>query len=266
MPILVLLSQNAQSDEKVILSRCTIRTSTLIKNATVVMVNIQQMHAVSRMLNASIVTRSGTKACLNKGNSKTEFRSSYQQKRGGRTHHISHNDDEALYAVSDVTSVNVVGNDEVKVDVDTNATLISFTVDTASSVYIISKETYTNHFKSMQLTDSKAKLRGYTGHYIDLVGEITVIAKYNGQEFQLPLLVPEVKRTSLFGRNWMERIILNWEEILHIERRGGNSLERLLKQYTPVLADGYGEMTSFKAHIILKDDVAPIFHKARPVP
>ena len=54
--------------------------------------------------------------------------------------------------------------------------------------------------------------------------------------------------------------------ILHIERKGGNSLERLLKQYKTVFADGYGEMTPFKAHIKLKEDSAPIFHKARPVP
>ena len=210
--------------------------------------------------------RAHLKACRNKGNSKTEFRSSYQQKRGGRTNHISHDDDEALYEVRDVASVNVVGSDEVKVDVYINGTPISFTVDTASSVSIISEETYTKHFKSVLLRDSKAKLRGYTGHSIEVVGEITVIAKYNGQEFQLPLLVAEGKRTSLFGRNWMERIRLNWEEILHIERIGGNSLERLLKQYKTVFADGYGEMTPFKAHITLKDDVAPIFHKARPVP
>ena len=93
-----------------------------------------------------------------------------------------------------------------------------------------------------------------------------MIAKYNGQEFQLPILVAEGKRTSLFGRNLMERIKLNWEEILHIERKCGRSLERLLKQYNTVFADGHGEMTPFKAHITLKDDVAPIFHKARPVP
>ena len=155
---------------------------------------------------------------------------------------------------------------EVKVGVDINGTPISFTVDTASPVSIISVETYTKHFKSVSLRDSKAKLRGYTGHSIELIGEITVIAKYNGQEFQLPLLVAEGKRPSLFGRNWMERIKLNWEEILHIERKCGRSLERLLKQYKTVFADGYGEMTPFKAYVILKDDVAPIFHKARPVP
>ena len=43
-------------------------------------------------------------------------------------------------------------------------------------------------------------------------------------------------------------------------------MERILKQYKTVFADGYGEMTPFKGHIALKDDVAPIFHKARPVP
>ena len=51
-----------------------------------------------------------------------------------------------------------------------------------------------------------------------------------------------------------------------MERKCGRSLERLLKQYNTVFAYGYGEMTQFKAHITLKDDVAPIFHKARPVP
>ena len=118
-----------------------------------------------------------SKACHNKGNSKTEFGASYQQKRSGRTNHISHDDDEALYEMSDVASVNAVCSDEVKVVVDINGTPISFTVDSASPVSIIIEETYTKHFKSVLPSDSKAKLRGYTGHYIELVGEITVIAK-----------------------------------------------------------------------------------------
>ena len=41
-----------------------LRTSTPIKNGTVVMVNMQQMHAISRMINASIVTKSGTHVAL----------------------------------------------------------------------------------------------------------------------------------------------------------------------------------------------------------
>ena len=82
-------------------------------------------------------------ACRNKGDSKTEFRGNYKQK-GGRTNQISHDDDEALYEVSDVASVNVVGSAEVNVDVDINGTPICFTVDTASAVSIISEETYTN--------------------------------------------------------------------------------------------------------------------------
>ena len=184
-----------------------------------------------------------SRACRYKGNSETDFRGSYQQKRGGRTNHISHDDDEALYEVTDVASVNAVGSYEVKMDVNINGTPISFTVDTASSVYIISEETYTKHFKSMLLRDSKAKLRGCTGHSIELVGEITVIAKYNGQESKLQLLIAEVKRRSLFR--------LNWEEILHIERKGGNSLERLLKQYKTAFTYGYREMTPFKAHITI---------------
>ena len=109
-----------------------------------------------------------SKACRNKGNAKTGFRGSYQQKRCGRTNHIPRDDDEALYEVTDGASVNVVGSDEVKMDVDINGTPISFTVDTVSFVSIISEETYTKHFKSVLPRDSKAKLTGYTGHSIEL--------------------------------------------------------------------------------------------------
>ena len=52
-------------------------------------------------------------------------------------------------------SVNVVGSDEVKVDVHINGMPISFTVYTASSVSIISEETYRKHFKSVSLRDSQ---------------------------------------------------------------------------------------------------------------
>ena len=114
------------------------------------MVSIQQMHAGSRMRNALIVPRSGTSQ---RHVAIREFRGNYKQKRGGRTNQISHDDDEALYEVSDLASVNVVGSVEVKVDVDINGTPISFTVDTASSVSIISEETYTKHFKSVSLRD-----------------------------------------------------------------------------------------------------------------
>ena len=138
-----------------------------------------------------------SKACRNKGNWKTEFRGSYQQKRGDRTNNISHDDDEALYEVTDVASVNVVGSDEVKVDVDINGTPIPFTVDTVSSVSIISEKTYTKHFKSVLLRDSKSKFREYTGHSIGLVGEITVIAIYNGQEFKLPCITYSRRETHV---------------------------------------------------------------------
>ena len=56
----------------------------------------------------------------------------------------------------------MVGSDEVKVDVDINGTPVSFPVDSASSVSIISEKTYTKYFKSVLPRDSKATFGGYT--------------------------------------------------------------------------------------------------------
>ena len=54
------VKQHKQSNNADLVNQNLLRTSTPIKNATVAMVSIQQMHAGSRMRNASIVPRSGT--------------------------------------------------------------------------------------------------------------------------------------------------------------------------------------------------------------
>ena len=54
------VKQHKSQQQHCLVNQNLLRTSTPIKNATVAMVSIQQMHAGSRMRNASIVPRSGT--------------------------------------------------------------------------------------------------------------------------------------------------------------------------------------------------------------
>ena len=100
---------------------------------------------------------------------------------------------------------------------------------------------------------------------MEILGEMTVLTNYKGQTCKLPLLVAQGKRTSLFGRNWMQDIRLDWSEILHIETKH-TQLQPLLDKYKHVFSSEYGEIKKFKAHVTLKDNAYPIFHKARPVP
>ena len=210
-----------------------------------------------------------SKACRNKGSAQSSYRGRYKPKRTGRTNLVEDDESptkpEALYDLSTIENVNLVGREELKVEIDVDGTPILFTVDTASSVSIISEETYRKHFNKVKLKVSQARLRGYTGHVVEILGEMTVLTNYKGQTCKLPLLVAQGKRTSLFGRNWMQDIRLDWSEILHIETKH-TQLQPLLDKYKHVFSSEYGEIKKFKAHVTLKDNAYPIFHKARPVP
>ena len=43
-----------------------------------------------------------------------------------------------------------------------------------------------------------------------MLGTIDVLVKYGNQETTLPLLVVKGEGPSLLGRNWLEKIQLNW--------------------------------------------------------
>ena len=70
----------------------------------------------------------------------------------------------------------------------------------------------------------------------------------------------EGQGSSLFGRNWLEKVKLDWTEIAKVK------LERLLEQYKDVVRDQLGHCKNAKAKLYLKPDAVPKFHRPRPLP
>ena len=56
-------------------------------------------------------------------------------------------------------------------------------------------------------------LKAYTGQPIKVVGQAEVFVTYKEQEASLPLVVVEGEGPSLFGRNWLQTIQLDWKNI-----------------------------------------------------
>jgi len=66
------------------------------------------------------------------------------------------------------------------------------------------------------------------------------------------------------GRNWLEHNKLNWSEIFAVHQ--SNPVKDLILKYAKLFEDGEGRISNMKAHITLKEQLKPVFWRARPVP
>ena len=93
---------------------------------------------------------------------------------------------------------------------------VSMAVDTGSAVSIVSEVEHNKWFKHLKLQPMQFHLKTYSGKSLPLLGEIRVAVKYQTQEMQLPLVVAQGKKPVLLGRNWLEKLNLDWSTIAKV--------------------------------------------------
>ena len=114
------------------------------------------------------------------------------------------------------------------------------------------------------------KLHGYSGSSLVVAGEISVKVKYNVQECQLPMLVVKADKEAppLFGRSWLQGIKLDWPAIfsqrVHVIKL--DMIKELQSKYADIFKPELGTVKGLKATLHLKNNVKPVFCKARSVP
>ena len=135
-------------------------------------------------------------------------------------------------------------------------------VDTGSAVSIVSKVEYKRWFKHLKLQPAQFYLKTYSGESLSLLGEIRVAVKYQTQEMQLPLVVAQGKKPVLLGRNWLEKLNLDWSTIFKVSHVP--AVENILVKYEALFEKGYGHIKLYKASIQVREGAQPLFLKARP--
>ena len=88
--------------------------------------------------------------------------------------------------------------------------------------------------------------------------------QYKGQSENLPIVVVAGKGPNLFGRNWLQKLKLDWSQI-HLMGQG-DTLQDVLNKHGDVFKEGLGKLRGTKAKINVDDDMKPKFFKPRPVP
>ena len=151
---------------------------------------------------------------------------------------------------------------EVKVMIDDCA--VTMEVDTGATLSLMSETTFRTLWPRRSLVASEVRLCSYSKDPIPVVGQCNVNIEYKGRPtVQLPLIVVQGAGPSLFGRNWLNHIVLDWKEIYHVHCE---SVQAVLDKYPSVFQEGLGTLQGFKAKIHVDSNAQPRFHRARPVP
>lgn len=120
----------------------------------------------------------------------------------------------------------------IMVEVRVNDVNLLMEVNTGAPLSTISQKQKEQLFPSAPLHMSGVALRTYSSEQLTVVGEMSAHMHYGTQVQDLPLLVVEGDGPTLLGRNWLEKIHLNWMQIAyHSASNLGPSLEEVQSKY-----------------------------------
>lgn len=157
----------------------------------------------------------------------------------------------------------------IRVTVLVNSASLEMEVDTGASCSIISATTYDQLWpkdQSPPLSPTQKKLCTYTRESLQVKGAIAVTVHYQGQTAELELVVVAGAGPSLLGRDWLQKIRLDWQRLHQIRSANVKTLQPLLKQHADVFRDELGLVEAAPAKIHVDPSAQPRFCKPRTVP
>jgi nucleoside-triphosphatase THEP1 len=168
----------------------------------------------------------------------------------------------------DENSVNRMTVKPITMNIDVNGRNVEMELDSGSPVSLIPVSKYRELFADLPLQSSELRLSTFTGEPLQVCGFIAVTVQYNNQRYNMKLHVVSQGNTALFGRDWLQEIRLDWNQIHQIKtcETAPGSLTQITNRYSRLFSDELGKLSNFQAKLYLKDNVAPVFMRARTVP
>ncbi|KAK3092066.1 hypothetical protein FSP39_024867 [Pinctada imbricata] len=188
-----------------------------------------------------------------------------RRKQKGRNHYVDDtSDEEEQYDMFNVEDTVNRLTEPYKVVLEINKTPVTMEIDTGASVSIISEETFRDLGK-LKLSESKAKLKTYTGEDMAILGTVAVHVDYESFSGNLHVIVVKGRGPNLLGRDWLKSLKLNWNEIFAV-KSVDKDVDRLLEDYSEIFKDELGAVKGVTAKIYVNENEKPRYIKARPVP
>ena len=177
-------------------------------------------------------------------------------------HNVTDNSSDSEYQLFVVHTPN---GDPLKTTVLVEGNQLTMEIDTGAAVSLVSKETVNSSFmKNLPLHPTDVRLRTYTGEAVQVLGKVMVRVAKDNASVTLPLLVVKGGGTTLLGRDWLQKLKLDWKTIFNLH--SSLSLQQVLDSHKSVFTDELGTFNKSKVKFYLKESVKPLFLKARQVP
>ena len=142
---------------------------------------------------------------------------------------------------------------------------ISMEIDTGAAVSIMNKSVFEKHYAGKKVPDlvpSQEVLHTYTGETIPVLGIANINISAKGKSVSLPLIVVGGDGPSLIGRNWLNKIKIDWNSVNNVSR---DELP-LLREYAGLFDTSNSPVKDVQASIHVPSDAKPLYYKARPIP
>ena len=182
------------------------------------------------------------------------------------THHVAEDaPEDPVYTLFHVPSARPC---PMLVTVQLNQVPLEMEVDTGATASLISEATLKSLWpegNSPPLQESVVKLRTYTGEKLEVLGSLKVTVQLGTQLEELGILVVPGSGPSLLGRDWMQRIRLDWHALNRVQA-DGDSLQAMLSRHDTVFCDELGQLKDATAKVYVDPDAPPRLCKARAVP
>ena len=147
----------------------------------------------------------------------------------------------------------------IQVQVLVNKKELTMEVDTGAAVSIISNSTRKALFPNFQLHESNLVLKTYTEEPMKIIDNLHVDVQYGSQQAKLVLVVVGGSGPSLFGRNWLKYIRLDWNSVAAIRSVALKPLHVLMERHKQLFSEGLGRVEPYKASLLIQPDATPIF-------
>ena len=159
--------------------------------------------------------------------------------------------------------------DPYLVSVDINGATLQMETDTGSAMTLISQTTFSKLWpqgNSPPLENTPIRLRTYSGEELEVVGRAVVRVRC-GREVveELGLVVVGGKGPSLLGRDWLDRLRLDWREVRMLNTTP-DSLEAVLVKHSDLFRDELGTIRGITAKLHVSPGAKPRFYRPRSIP
>ena len=110
-------------------------------------------------------------------------------------------------------------------------------LDTGAAVSLVSEATWSEQLHGPKLQPCTLKLQSYPDRSLEILSSCSVQIHVNGTAETLPLVVVAGKGLSLFGRNWLQAIKLDWTKLARINGVAGREDQPVQRRLETLLQE-----------------------------